>query len=622
VSSSGASETDPVGLLQRDVIDRLCLEFEDLLRSGAFPRIESFLERISSADEEFLLSELLAIEWDYLTQAGGEVSVPTYLARFPNHHKTLHRLFVNAGITERTRLQPGGRIGRYEIRDLIGQGSFGVVYLGWDSQLERHVAIKEAWVDPFEPGAGLERSLAEARSIAQLQHPGIVSIHDIVDDEHGLPLIVMEYVDGPVLLDAVRDGSLTSVEFLRLLIRVAEAVDFAHQRGYVHRDLKPGNIRLDARGEPRILDFGLAMHESVRESRAGESAGSLAYMSPEQVMGNANWLDGRADIWALGVMMYEVLAERSPFGGSKAAELAAAVLGCEPKPIRQICPDVPSELERICLKCLRKPPAERYSTAGDMAEDLRRFLQAAEGPALAERPFTSKPRSRLGAHWRVAVSLVVAGSLLGLGWMWQSRPMPLDATIDVQIWDPGDGLRRGVSIRDVRALPVRPGDQVRLNITVNRPAFAYIFWIDSQGKVNPVYPWEAGDWRRLPKLEGRVDSLRLPAMASRAWTVAPGPAGMETITILLCERAWQGASHLDESQFQLRPQIATYVPDLMEWRNGQIRTWTPSGTRSADLSDTVEIADSVAANQFLLQQRLDGHFPLHYALSFPYAGVR
>jgi serine/threonine protein kinase len=171
----------------------------------------------------------------------------------------------------------------------------------------------------------------------------------------------------------MRHQPLAAAEAAALLATVAEAVHFAHRRGFVHRDLKPGNILLDAQRQPHVVDFGLAVHESTQSQRAGHVGGTPFFMAPEQVRGETQWLDGRADVWALGVILYELLTGRRPFQAGTRAALAEEIERRDPKPPRQIAAAVPEALERICLRCLAKRPADRYATAKDLAHALRQW---------------------------------------------------------------------------------------------------------------------------------------------------------------------------------------------------------------------------------------------------------
>ena len=325
-------------------------------------------------EQAVLLRELLLVEWDYWERNGEVPSAQAYLERFPDFREVVMHVAEPSRSGDETACRVGQYIGRYRIERTIGQGAFGTVYVAWDEKLERPVAIKSLHSEVLAACHNGEQILAEARAAAKLRHPGIVAVYDVLEGESGAPLIVMEYLAGETLRDALQTDGLTRLDVLEIVSQIADAVDFAHGHGFIHRDLKPSNIRFDGAGRPRVLDFGLAIHESIQKSRAGESAGSLAYMSPEQVRGESDWLDGRADVWALGIILYEVLSGRTPFSGVTIDQLGAEILCREPKPLRQIDSQVPAELERICLKCLRKDVAERYATAADFAEDLRGFL--------------------------------------------------------------------------------------------------------------------------------------------------------------------------------------------------------------------------------------------------------
>ncbi len=208
---------------------------------------------------------------------------------------------------------------------------------------------------------------------ARLRHPGIVTIYDVGYLPQGVPFISMELVAGQSLRELLARERVSFRRGVELLAGAAEAVHAAHQQGLVHRDLKPGNILIDDRGQPRVVDFGLAVHESRQALLNGDVAGTPAYMAPEQVRGEAHRLDGRTDVWSLGVVLYEMLTGRRPFGG-RLEQVFDEIQNREPKPPRQIDDRIPKELEEICLKCLSKAVAGRYSTALDVALALRDWM--------------------------------------------------------------------------------------------------------------------------------------------------------------------------------------------------------------------------------------------------------
>ncbi len=263
---------------------------------------------------------------------------------------------------------------RYEFRSLLGQGGFGAVFEAWDEVLHRTVAVKVARRDRFRDGTqGRERFLEEARAAAKLKHPDIVAVYDSGVDAEGNPYVVFEFIAGESLFERMKRDPLAVETGVALIISVAEAIHVAHKLGLVHRDLKPQNILLDGTGHPHVTDFGLAVDEQSQRDMAGQVAGSPHYMSPEQVRGEAQYLDGRTDVWALGVILYELLVHRRPFTGRNPQELRDEILRREPRPLRTIDDKIPPELERICLKCTAKEVTQRYTTAADLAHDLRRW---------------------------------------------------------------------------------------------------------------------------------------------------------------------------------------------------------------------------------------------------------
>lgn len=322
-----------------------------------------------------------------------------------------------ATVTEMWSPMRPAKIGRYEIQSQLGQGGFGTVYLARDPDLNRLVAIK---VPKFAAGVTDERIqwfLSEARTAAGLNHPAIVAIYEIGRSSDGSCYIVMEYVEGHSLSQEMARGKLPWGQATKIIANAAAAVHYAHKKGLVHRDLKPGNILLNAEGQVKIADFGLAIHEDQQRGRAGERAGTLAYMSPEQVRGEVHRLDGRADVWSLGVIFYELLTGRRPFGGTP-REMADEILNRPPKPPRQIDDAIPAHLAQICLKCLAKEPTDRFETAQDLARALA--------------PSRSSRRKRSKVALVAAVTLVCTALLLswhfGNNWNYQSLTSAVSGT--------------------------------------------------------------------------------------------------------------------------------------------------------------------------------------------------
>ncbi len=266
-------------------------------------------------------------------------------------------------------------VARYRIERLLGEGGFGRVFLARDEQLQRPVAVKVPHPHLVASAADAGAYLAEARTAAALDHPHIVPVFDVGSTAECPCFIVSKFIEGRTLAWAIRNDRPAAAAAAALVAAVAEALHHAHHRGVVHRDVKPGNILLDAAGRPHIADFGLALREQD-VGTGPRHAGTPAYMSPEQVRGEGHRVDGRSDIFSLGVVFYELLTGRRPFHADSRDELQEQIAALEVRPPRQTDDTLPRELERICLKALAKRASERYTTAKDLAENLRLFLAA------------------------------------------------------------------------------------------------------------------------------------------------------------------------------------------------------------------------------------------------------
>jgi serine/threonine protein kinase/formylglycine-generating enzyme required for sulfatase activity len=359
--------------------DRVCTNFDRALRNGEQPRVEDFLAKFESSARQELLRDLLALEFEHRLAMGDAPSLHEYESRFPQDCCIVRSEYANA-------VMPA-QIGRFRVERLLGKGGFGRVYLAYDDHLKRHVAIKALLGLKQQTHCAGRTLLDEARLAAGLRHPAIVTVYEVGQDDNENHFLVLDYVEGTTLKRALADASLSLPQMLEMLIVVADGLQYAHERGLTHRDLKPANILIDRQNRPYLTDFGLAVHESAQRLREGEIAGTPPYMAPEQVAGETHRIDGRTDIWALGVILYEVITGCAPFSGENRDELFYAIRHLDPRPPRQRNSSIPSRLERITLTCLAKRMSDRYGSAAELAAVLRRARQellhgAREGPFL------------------------------------------------------------------------------------------------------------------------------------------------------------------------------------------------------------------------------------------------
>jgi serine/threonine-protein kinase len=285
------------------------------------------------------------------------------------------------------------RVAGYEILSVLGRGAMGIVFKARQPGLKRLVALKMILAGAEASERDVSRFRVEAEAVAHLQHPNIVQIYEVGEDA-GRPFFSLEYIEGVSLAKRINGVPLPPRQAAELLLQLAHGIDYAHQKGIIHRDLKPANVLLTPDGVAKITDFGLAkkLEDESGQTVSGTVLGTPSYMSPEQAEGEIQKVGPLADVYSLGAVLYEMLTGRPPFRGTKMLDTLQMVRTREPVAPCELQPKVPGDLETICLKCLQKDPARRYTSAAALAEDLRRYL--------AGEPILARPVGAFERFWR------------------------------------------------------------------------------------------------------------------------------------------------------------------------------------------------------------------------------
>jgi hypothetical protein len=523
-------------------VDRVCDRFERACKAGRRPRVEDFLAEVGEPERLALYAELLLLDGRYGDPGGGQSTDPV-LSGPTADQRSAGAAFSSASPPQDT----PQAIGKYRVVERLGAGGQGEVFRAVHPELGCDVAIKWALRSP--PAGPKQWLLDEGRVLARLDDPGVVRVHDVGEHE-GRPFVVFAYVRGQTLAERLKQGRPTFREAAALTAEVAATLERLHRQGVLHRDLKPTNILLEAQGSqpvgwgrPRLLDFGLASAAGpwapIHPPEEGGVCGTFAYMAPEQARGQGARVSPRTDVYGLGAVLYELLTglpcrpAAAPDQTGRQARLGSLV------PPQRLNPRVPRALERICCKALAAEPAGRYRSAGEMERALRAYL--------------AWPRRwrRLGA----AAALLLVGLLLALlGPFGATAPppnaetargglsaLPLRGELCLRVWSEVEPGKKGLRIgEDLGALPVQNAEQLRIEVRLNQPAHVYLLWLDSDGVITPLYPWNPGRRIAQKKLGAPPPLPPVTEVTSpddrkdgdgMGWPVAGG-TGVDTILLL------------------------------------------------------------------------------------------
>jgi tetratricopeptide (TPR) repeat protein len=406
-------------------IEQLCSHQRQDWQDGRRCAVEEYIAHRPDliADSDAIL-DLVYNEIVLREALGDRPGLEEYLRRFPaldaelRRQFDIHRLLETRDLSDSRRDYPADSAGasdiaflRYAIVDILGRGGMGVVYKARDLELDRLVALKIIGSGRFAGPRERTRFRAEAHAVARLQHPNIVQIYD-VGEQNGCPYMALELIEGPGLDQNLRKGAVPPRQAAQLIESLARAAHYAHSKGIIHRDLKPSNVMLTAEGVAKISDFGLAALPDPRFSarQTGTFIGTPVYASPEQWQ-DAAAVDARADVYSLGAILYEMLCGKPPFAAAAFRDMLDMVRDKDPLPPGTHKRSVPGDLEAICLKCLQKDPRSRYGTALELALDLGRFLK---GEPVLARPVGRLERLGKWARRRpaaAALAIVLAAGL-------------------------------------------------------------------------------------------------------------------------------------------------------------------------------------------------------------------
>jgi hypothetical protein len=546
---------DPLPLSALTELDRACSRFEAEWAAGLRPRAEDYLAAATERMRSPLLGELLRVELEARRGAGEEPTPGEYRGRFPGDAATVEAVF-QVTITlppDRDGFPEADRVGKYRVLRPLGRGGQARTYLALDPDLGRHVVLKV--YHRAETPEQQEQVLKEGRAQARVRSRYLAQCYS-AERLGRCVYLVIEYVPGKTLAEVIRDRTLTPAEAVRLLERLAEGLAAIHECGLLHRDLKPSNVLLGDDGVPRLIDLGLAAPMASDELHG--ISGTPAYMAPEQARGHGERIDARTDVFGLGAVLYELLTGRPPYLGDDPRKVLEQSRRGRLTPPGRIKPSIPPPLEQLCLKAMAGEPADRFGSAAELQTALRRYRRrpirfgvaallvvglagavlsirgvmgergkaSPSGSAARLEPAPSAPAwPRIEPASPQMFPPAAASSSIGV-----QEEGPLSGELILRIGSSGPMGKPWLPVDRDGALPVRRGESVHLQVRLNRPAYTYLLWVDSQGQIDPLYPWPR-DFLSPPVEIRPADGLDSPPGLDQGWPME-GPSGLETALLL------------------------------------------------------------------------------------------
>ena len=546
----------------------------------------------------------------------------------------------------------GSRIDGYEILAELGRGGMGVVYKARDLRLNRLVALKMIRSAHLASAAERDRFRTEAEAAARIQHPLVVPVYASGEFD-GCPYFVCEYIEGGSLKEKVAGMPQSAGDAARLVLLLARGVQAIHQHQIIHRDLKPANVLLAPPGDepglntpygiPKVADFGLA--KCLDRNRDGTASGAVMgtpyYMAPEQASGESKRMGPATDVYALGVILYELLTGRVPIRGQSDLDTLTKIVTEPVPPPRTLRSDVPVGLEAICLRCLQKKPEDRYPTAQALAHALNHFLSGDTMAAPSPIPRPPKPRRkwRVVALGSIAAVVLIALGLWGLSTLGHQPPTntgleqaaqpqtavgtsratvpPLKGYVDVKVSKTKDEPAR--FLKEPGVLPLHAGEWMRIEAQLTRPAYLYVVWLESSGRAVPKYPWEDNDWSRRPAEEKPLTDWSFPPGEGMKAPLDPTPPGVEAVLLLVRE------SVLPADEDAALAKLFEGLPKQNQLEDRRLRVWLENGEivedrGSPNLAKAEQARDLLSRTQALLSGPLKKRFSYTRAVCYGFAG--